>query len=201
MKRRTVLQGMASVVVMPALAPFRARVLAQAPPFTAAETTTLKSVAEVVLPTSLNPADRDGVVERFAAWFADYRPGADRGHSYGDSTLAPPSPPLNLTRYAPQIAALDAAAATQGAASFAALSLASRRSIVEAVLNEPQPVSRLAARPSGANVIADLMGYFYNSPQAYDLCYQAAIGRDDCRDLAGSEKPPAPLRRGGTKER
>jgi len=30
-----------------------------------------------------------------------------------------------------------------------------------------------------------------------DLCYQAAIGRDDCRGLEGSEKPPTPIGRAG----
>jgi len=191
MKRRTVLQGMASVVALPALAPFRAP--AQAPVFSAADLRTLAAVADVVLPSSLGGTGREGVVERFAAWFAGYRAGADRGHSYGDSRLQAPAPPLNLTRYPAQLAALEQAGRDQGAASLSALAPATRRPLIEAALNDPQPANRLSARPNGANVVADLMGFFYTSPQAYDLCYQAAIGRDDCRDLPGSEKAPAPL--------
>lgn len=190
---------MASLAALAPLKPLSA--FAEPQPFTAAEITTLKAVAEVVLPSSLAPADRDGVVGRFADWFVNYRAGADRGHSYGDSRLSAPAPALNLTRYPAQIAALEQAAKDQGAASLIALPAAKRRAIVEAALNDPQPVNRLAARPSGTNVVADLMGFFYSSPQAYDLCYQSAIGRDDCRDLEGSEKPPTPIgRSGGVRE-
>jgi hypothetical protein len=199
MKRRTVLQGMASLAALAPLRPFTA--LAQAKPFTVSEMTTLKAVGDVVLPSALSANDRDGVVERFVDWFTNYRPGADRGHSYGDSRLSAPAPALNLTRYPAQIAALDKAAQDQGAASFAALPVDRRRPIVEAALNDPQPINRLAARPTGTNIVGDLMGFFFASPQAYDLCYQAAIGRDDCRGLEGSEKPPAPIgRSGGVKE-
>jgi hypothetical protein len=199
MKRRTVLQGMASLVVLPSLAPLTAH--AQSEPFSTAEMTTLKAVAEVVLPSALATNDREGVVERFARWFVKYRVGADRGHSYGDSRLSPPAPALNVTRYPAQIAALEKAAQDQGAVSFAQLPTAKRRPIIEAALNDPQPVNRLSARPTGTNIVADLMGYYYNSPQAYDLCYQAAIGRDDCRGLEGSEKPPMPIgRASGVKE-
>jgi hypothetical protein len=195
MKRRTVLQGMASLA---ALAPFKPlTAFVQTKPFSASEMTTLKAVAEVVLPSTLSANDRDGVVERFADWFVNYRPGADRGHSYGDSRLSAPAPALNLTRYPAQIATLDKAAQDQGAASFAALPVAKRRPIIEAALNDPQPINRLAARPTGTNIVGDLMGFFFASPQAYDLCYQAAIGRDDCRGLDGSEKAPTPLGRSG----
>lgn len=31
------------------------------------------------------------------------------------------------------------------------------------------------------------MSFFYNSSEAYDLCYRAAIGRDRCRGLEGSD--------------
>jgi hypothetical protein len=192
MKRRTLLQGLASLAALP-LAPLKGLGQAPRPPFTDAELVTLQAVADVVLPSALGQKGRAAVVDRFSAWFVNYRAGADRGHSYGDSRLQAPTPALNLTRYPAQIAAIEKAAKDQGGASFASLPPARRRPIVEAALNDPQPANRLSSRPSGANVVADLMGFYFSSPAAYDLCYNAAIGRDDCRGLAGSDKPPAPL--------
>jgi hypothetical protein len=203
MKRRTVLQGMASVAALSPLSPLAPLgAFAQSPTFSPAELTTLKAAAEVLFPSTLTARERDAVVGRFAAWFLNYRAGADRGHSYGDSRLSAPAPALNITRYPTQIAALEKAARDQGAASFSALPVAKRRPIIETALNDPQLVNRLSARPSGANVVADLMGFYFSSPAAMDLCYKAAIGRDECRGLPGSDKAPAPiiLHAGGVEE-
>ena len=54
-------------------------------------------------------------------------------------------------------------------------------------------IDRLSARPTGAHIAADLMGHYFNSAAAQDLCYRAAIGRDACRGLPGSERKPAPI--------
>jgi hypothetical protein len=166
----------------------------QAPPFTAAETATLKAIAEVVLPSALDRAARDRVVTAFVNWVRGYREGADRGHGYGSSTLSQPTGPSPAGRYPAQFAALDKAAAARGAASFAALALDGRRALVEAALNEPQPVPRLPARPTGANLAADFMGFYFTSGDAWDLAYRANIGRDRCRSLDGSDRAPVPLR-------
>ena len=64
------------------------------------------------------------------------------------------------------------------------------------MLNEPARVMAMPARPNGANLVADFMGYFFSSAEASDLAYDAAIGRDSCRGLDGSERAPQPLGRG-----
>jgi hypothetical protein len=193
MKRRTLLQSIASVFALVASGPFsRLRLFAQAPVFATADIDTLKAVSEVVLPTALGKSGRDAVVDRFNAWFVNYRVGAERGYGYGNSQLTAPTPALNTSRYAAQLAALEKAARDQGAASLAALAVEKRRPIIESALNDPQPVSRLGARPTGANVVGDLMGFYFSSPEAYDLAYNAEIGRDTCRGLDGSEQAPAP---------
>jgi hypothetical protein len=115
------------------------------------------------------------------------------GHGYGSSTLRQKSGPPVAPRYPAQFAALDQAAIAQGAASFADAPPAIRRSLVEAALNSPQPVNRLSARPTGANLVADFIGMYFTSAGAFDLAYQAAIGRDDCRGLENSDQPPSPL--------
>src|SRR5262249_48783168 len=67
----------------------------------------------------------------------------------------------------------------------------------EAALNEPQRVTQLPARPNGNSLVADFTGLYFNGADARDLAYSAAIGRDTCRGLDGSEKAPAPLKIGG----
>lgn len=148
----------------------------------------LAAIAEVVLPSE---ADRAAAVTAFTAWIAHYKEGADTDHGYGNTRVRStgPSPARN---YPAQIAALDAAAKRAGAVGFAAATLDQRRAIVEVAITEAK-IERLPVRPSGAHIAADLMGLYFNSPAASDLCYRAAIGRDACRGLAGSENKPAPL--------
>jgi hypothetical protein len=183
------LKSLAAVVAAPALSDLA--LAGQAPAVSDADIATLTAIAEVVLPSAIGRSGRDTAVARFVAWVRNYKEGADRGHSYGASTLAAASGPSPAARYPAQFAALEKAARDQGAASFAALPLAARRTVVENALNLPQPVNRLPARPTGANLIADFMGYYLNSADAFDLAYDAAIGRDDCRGLDGSENAPA----------
>ena len=191
MNRRTLLKSMSALLVAGRASASAAS--AQASTFTAAEIATLSAIAEVVLPSRLTTAERQRVVTSFVNWFAKYRQGADMGHGYGSSTLRQPAGPSPFPRYAPQLAALEAAAKERGGASFAALPLTARREVVETFLNQPQPVNRLPAQPTGANLIADFMGSYFSSQDAWNLCYQAEIRRDSCRTLDDSEKPPTPI--------
>jgi len=151
----------------------------------AEEDPTLSSIAEVVLPAD---ADQKAAVRTFAEWIRNYKEGADTDHGYGNTRVRPtgPSPAKN---YPAQIAALDAAARVQGAASFVAATREQRRAIIEAAIAEAR-IERLFARPTGAHIATDLMGHYFNSSAANDLCYRAAIGRDSCRGLPGSDLPP-----------
>jgi len=148
----------------------------------------LAAIADVVLPVE---ADRKAAVAAFTRWIANYKEGADTDHGYGNTRVRStgPSPARN---YAAQITALDAAAKAKGASGFVAASLDERRAVVEAAIADAK-VERLSARPTGAHIVTDLMGHYFNSPVAQDLCYRAAIGRDACRGLPGSEKRPASL--------
>lgn len=174
----------------------RVRASLQAPPLSEREIETLQAIAAVVLPKEIGAAAQRDAVTRFVRWVRNYRSGADRGHGYGASTLAAPTGPSPALRYPPQFAALHQAALDRGAKSFATLPADAQRAVVEDALNQPPPVARLPARPTGANLVADFMGLYFNSPEAYDLAYQRAIGKDQCRALAGSENLPG-RRRGG----
>jgi Gluconate 2-dehydrogenase subunit 3 len=191
MKRRTVLRSFAAVVATRPLA--RLELLAQSPALNDTEITTLAALADVVLPASIGAAGRRDVVDGFVSWVRNYKEGADRGGGYGNANLAPPTGPAPARQYPAQFAALDAAARTRGAASFAALAPADRRAVVEAALETPTRVTRLPGRPNGSSLIADFMGFYYTSADAFDVAYQAEIGRDKCRGLDGSDKRPGPL--------
>lgn len=199
MKRRTVLRSFAGVLIARPLVELG--VDAQAPATTAtltdANVATLHAIGEVVLPESIGASRRRVAIERFVAWVRNYKTGADRGHGYGDSRLTAATGPSPARQYPAQFDTLDSLAKAQGAASFAALAIATRRTIVEAQLNTPQPINRLAARPTGANLIADVVGFYFASADGYNLAYNAQIDRDSCRSLDGSDRAPAPLRAGG----
>jgi hypothetical protein len=196
--RRALLKLTGAVVAWRPFARFK--VLAQAPPapaFTPDQIKALGGIAEATLPSALDAEGRDNAVRKFVSWHVNYREGADMGHGYGNSTLRQRSGPAVWPRYAAQFAALDQAARAQGASSFDAAPAAVRRAVVETALNTPLPVTRMPARPTGANLVADFIGMYFNSAGAFDLAYQSAIGRDDCRDLDNSDQPPAPIKSGG----
>jgi hypothetical protein len=148
----------------------------------------LAAIAEVVLPAE---ADRKAAVAAFAEWIDNYKEGADTDHGYGNTRIRATGPSPART-YPAQIAALDSAARAKGAAGFIAAPLADRRTIVEQAIADAK-IDRLPPRPTGGHVATDLMGHYFNSAAAEDLCYRAQIARDACRGLAGSENPPAPL--------
>jgi hypothetical protein len=192
MNRSDALKSLAAVAALPALT--ASDLVAQTTDFTPAQIATLRALAEVALPSSLGADGRDDAVRRFVTWVRGYKPGADRGHGYGNSQLSAPTGPSPASRYPAQFDALDAAAKTRGAATFAALTLVARRAVVEAALNDPQRVTQMPARPNGANLVADFMGLYFNGADARDVAYNAAIGRDTCRGLDGSDQAPRPLK-------
>jgi hypothetical protein len=192
MNRRDLLKSLAAAAALPALA--ASDLVAQTTDFTPAQIAALRALAEVVLPSSLGADGRDDAVRRFVTWVRGYKPGADRGHGYGNSQLSAPTGPSPASRYPAQFEALDAAAKTRGAATFAALASTARRAVVEAALNDPQRVTQMPARPNGANLVADFMGLYFSGADARDVAYNAAIGRDTCRGLDGSDKAPVPLK-------
>ena len=153
----------------------------------------LLPIAEAVLPGELGETGRREAVSAFVRWVRNYKEGADTDHGYGHTRIRTTGSSPART-YSAQLAALDDAARAHGAAGFASASLDVRRTLIAAALSAAK-VERLPSRPNGAHVASDLMGHYFNSPAAEDLCYRAAIGRDSCRGLPGSEARPAPLKK------
>jgi hypothetical protein len=189
MRRRVLLQLLGATIGS-ARVPIRVR--AQAP--TPADQARIRSIAEAVLPEEIGAAEQDNVVTAFMTWLRDYKAGADTDHGYGMTRLRrlPASP---AAKYPAQIEALETAARARGK-SFGDLPRDERRAILEAAIAGAK-IERLPGRPDGGHIATDLMGFYFNSIEANDLCYRASIGRDLCRGLDGSSERPAPLPRGG----
>jgi hypothetical protein len=193
--RRSALKTFGAVAASPVALDPAARVLLRDQAGTDLDSAMLDAIAEAVLPTELDAQGRARVVADFLRWIQNYRVEAETDHGYGftriRSTGASPA-----TTYPEQFAALERAAATAKTGSngkaFVGLSVDARRAAISAALVEAR-IERLPTRPNGAHIAADLMGFYFNSPAALDLCYRAQIGRDRCRGLEGSEKAPAPL--------
>jgi hypothetical protein len=192
MKRRTLLQWLASTAAILPLE--RIRLLAQPRELTPEAIATLHEIAGTVIPSSLGSAQVRGTADKFVAWTRGYREGVPLEHGYGHPRLRR-SGPSPVPLYIMQLAALDAAARATGA-SFGALDLDTRRSLIDASLTKAG-VKALPARPSGQHVVVDLMAFYFRSSEANDACYQAAIGREVCRPIAITTRRPEPLKPAG----
>lgn len=178
MERRTLLQLLVGLV---AGLPAKVRAFAQPSTLGRADEVRVRALADIVLPSEIGADGRARVVDGFLRWLGEYRAGADTDHGYGFTRLrrTAPSP---AAKYPAQLAALD-------------LTGDARRAVEEAIASVK--VERLPARPDGGHIATDLMAFYFNSAEANDVAYRAAIGRDACRGLEGSQNRPAPLGTGG----
>lgn len=147
----------------------------------------LRALADAVLPSELGAAGRERTVVAFERWLAGYREGVELLHGYGtgEIRLTGPSPAV---RWAAQLEALGP--------SFIALSLSERRARLRAALEG----GRFAGLPPvdrAPHLAIGLLSFFYGSPEATDLCYQASIGRESCRPLDAVTRLPRPSGQGG----
>jgi hypothetical protein len=181
-RRRTVLSWAAYLAG--ALRLSGVRIWAQAADFPANQDDALRALAAVVLPAELGAAGTDRTAGAFVRWVRGYRAGAEMDHGYGATRLRSKgtSPAPNYLRH------LEA---LRGA--LLAGDMDSKRQAVTAALEQAR-ITDLPRTPDGRHIAADLMAFYFRSSDANDLCYRAAIGRDLCRGLDGSEQAPAPLK-------
>jgi hypothetical protein len=182
MRRRTLLRWIASLGSAVRFTGLRA--WAQTATFPGDEAPVLAALAAIVLPSELGPDATRAVAQSFERWVREYRPGAEMDHGYGFTRLRnkPASP---APAYLRQLEALRPAL-TSG-------DDASRRHAIEAALEEAK-ITDLPRSLDGRHIAADLMAFYFRGSDANDLCYRAAIGRDRCRGLAGSDNPPPELK-------
>ena len=152
----------------------------------------LDALAEAVLPVELGAAGRAAAVRRFHEWVAGYRAGAELNHAYPAApvTRLPASP---AGRWQGQLDALDAQARRQGTGGLASLDIGQRQQLVAQALSGFDGAG-LPLPADAPHVALALMAHFFHSPQGWDLCYRAAIGRTRCRPLAEAPRAPRALR-------
>jgi hypothetical protein len=150
----------------------------------------LRAVGEAILPGELGRAGVERTVRGFERWLRDYREGAELVHGYGTGELrtAGPSPAL---RWSSQLRELQDEADRRHSLPLDRLTVTQR----EALIREALAGSRgnLLQFDRARHVALGLLGFFYASPEAADLCYQARIGAMSCRRLDQSGAKPLPL--------
>jgi hypothetical protein len=190
MQRRTFFKWIGSTAI-PFVVPRWAR--AQRGPFTGQSASTLREMADAVLPASLGARGIDEAVSEFTQWLRSYKAGAEMSAGYGFTKIqvVPPDPSIH---YAAQLDELEGAARSKHGTPFAKLDVGGKREIVQSALAAAN-VDAIPRRPNGKHVAADLLGFFFFiSSDAHDFLYNAAIKRDECRGLASSGQRPAPVR-------
>jgi len=181
MLRRTVLQWIAAATGSLPFPAFRA--WAQTTNFPGKHQATLRELAVSVLPAELGRAGVDRVVDQFEQWVRDYRPGAGMENGYGFPRVHT-KPPSLATTYFNQLEALRELLAQADAAD--------KRKTIESALDQAG-VKDLPRQPDGKHIVTDLMSFYFHGSDANDLCYRAAIRRESCRGLKGSDAPPPPM--------
>ena len=184
--RRRFLLQLAGMVPVPFLARrLHARAVADLDP------RLLRALASAVLPAELGASGVERTTAAFERWLAGYREGVELVHGYGTGELrrTGPSPAL---RWTTQLRELAAAAQKANGTSFERLTPAARQALVRTAL-EGQRLNALPPVDRAPHVSIGLLAFFYESPEASDLCYQARIGANSCRPLSQSERRPLPL--------
>lgn len=176
--RRRFLLGLAGLVPLPFVAR-RLHGLA----VSALDPRRLRALSAAVLPTELGAAGLERVVSGFERWLAGYREGVELVHGYGTAEIrrTGPSPAL---RWANQLQALGP--------SFESLSVAERQAVLRTALQG----ERLGVMPQvdrAPHLAVGLLAFFYDSPEATDLCYGVRIGKNACRALSDATRKPLPL--------
>lgn len=155
----------------------------------------VRALGHAVLPAELGSDGIDRVVAGFHIWLEEYEPGAELNHGYGtaDIEFTPADPTAS---WQSQLNELEREAQQRFQLSFVRLDSEGRRGIVRRQISGDR-LDRLPRPHRARHVAVGLLAYFYSTPEATDLCYQAAIGKHNCRPLARSPREPISLRRRG----
>lgn len=183
--------GLVSGLAMTRCAPERAT-----PPLATAEgldRSTLEAVARLVLPReALGDEGVSRVVEGFEAWLEGFEPVAEMNHPYlwtDEILYGPPDPGPS---WRSQLEALELEAQKRHEARFESVSPEEQRAILDHQL--PRGLdSDLPRTGEAPHVAVGLLAYFYNTSEASDLGYRAAIEKQTCRGLDSAPDEPAPL--------
>ena len=154
-----------------------------------------RALGRALLPSELGTAGIERVVGEFQQWLDRYEADAELNHGYGTGEIAyTPADPT--PRWQAQLEALNAEAQRRSSVSFIELDTDTQRDIIRQHIADDR-IDRLPRAYRARHVAVGLLAYFYSTPEATDLCYQAAIGKNNCRPLRRSPDKPISLERGG----
>lgn len=158
----------------------------------------LRAVAEVVLPSrELQAEGIARVLAQFDEWIAGFQPVAELEHPYLSSPEVRYGLPHPQPRWQAQLEALDIEAQKEHGAGFARLAAGDRRRMIERQVRA-ENADRLPAAPAeAAHFVIGLLAFFYSTPEANDLCYEAEIKRWGCRGLETGPQKPGPIGKRG----
>ncbi|MBZ5603977.1 MAG: hypothetical protein LAO79_16885 [Acidobacteriia bacterium] len=182
MRRRALIQSLIACLPLRGV-----RLWAQTATFPGTHDAALKELAATVLPASLGRAATDAVAVQFIRWVREYRVGAEMQAGYGYPVVRykPESP---AARYMAQLEAL-------AKDPLSSSDQATRRRQLASGLAEAK-IGNLPGFPDGKHIVSDLMSFYFMSPEANDIAYNAQIGKDKCRGLKNSAPMPPPLKGG-----
>lgn len=157
----------------------------------------LKAVTRALLPTAMGRDDADAVAVGFIGWLERQRPDAELSHlgfrlrPEDLSQLRPGTRRALVTgsNYVRQLEQLRAQARPARLAQLDRLEM----SVLLASALQVSGARDIPPGPGGANILLDLLSFFYRSPAATDLFHGRSIGALSCRGLEGVERLPAPL--------
>lgn len=152
---------------------------------------TIRSIAEAVLPSELGTSGVARVSRGFVQWISAYKPGVELVHPYGSAQLrqtgASPAP-----QWRTQLAALDGGARAKYRRAFGAISVEQRREVIREAVAAEQ-LNRLPDPLEAQHVAVALMAWYFATPDATNRCYNARIDRNQCRPLVNAARQPLPL--------
>ena len=157
----------------------------------------LRSMARALLPSVIGPVGADSVAVEFTRWLALQRPDAELNHLAfrfrpGESSTVRPGTTRALitgSNYVRQIEQLRSQARPRR---FAQLDRIEMSVLLMSAL-QVSGARDIPPGPGGANILLDLLSFFYRSPRAVDVFHERSIGALSCRGLEGVDRPPAPL--------
>lgn len=152
----------------------------------------LRSLADAVLPESLETERRREATDAFVAWIDGYEPVAEEMHGYGyaDVRYLPPDP---APAWRAQLDALDVLARRVRGAPFDTLTVDGRRDILRMALRGERGSDRLPAPLEAPHVAIALLSHWASGPNAWNLALGADVSPGTCRPLDGAARKPLPI--------
>jgi len=156
----------------------------------------MQAIAEVVLPvTELGDDGIRKVVSGFQSWLDGFEPVAELDHPYLSSSEIQYGPPDPRPRWQAQLEGFDLEAEKKYGSAFAQLRTQDRRLMIERAIRDERS-DRLPSVAEAHHVAVALLAYFYSTPAATDMCYDAMIERWGCHGLETGTQKPASRGRG-----